>query len=217
MKTGVKDVTIFATDVVPQVIEQLEKMAAEKGWPVKAEVMPSEALMFPDATFTHSLTNLGLMVMEGDVAVAKHILRTVKDGGVVVMSIWDKPLPVQAVTAGLRVARPAGAEIPPAIKRGSFDDKDLRNVIEMAGFRSETIKFERTYAVLEVKDLRLWASAVWSFLGRPATGWTVEDEEKWDIVIDTMVNWMREYEGYKELDNGLVTFTMPAHVAITTK
>lgn len=217
MNTGIKNITISATDVVPQVIEQLQKTAAEKGWPVKAEVMPSEALTFSDATFTHSLTNLGIMVMDGDVAAAGHIHRTLKDGGIAVLSIWDKPLPVQVVTAAHRAARGEGTETPPAIKRGGFDDKDLRVVLEKAGFKPETVRFERTHAVLEVKDLRLWASAVWSFLGCPATGWTVEDEEKWDGVIDIMVDWLQKYEGYKKSDSGLVTFTMPAHVAITSK
>ncbi|KAF2466136.1 uncharacterized protein BDR25DRAFT_359919 [Lindgomyces ingoldianus] len=202
MGTGVKDITIFATDMVPQVTEQLAKTSAEKGWLVKAEVMPSEALAFPDGTFAHSITNLGIMVMEGASVAAKHIRRTIKDGDLTVLSIWDKPLPVQVVSA----AHPGG-----------FNDKNLRAVLESAGFKPETIKLERKYAVLEVKDLCLWASAVWSFLGYPATGWTAEDEEKWDGVIGTMVDWLENYEGYKKLDSGVVAFTMPAYVAITNK
>lgn len=217
LESNVQDVSIVATDIVPQVVEQVQKKVADNGWPVKAKVMPSEALTFPDAEFTHSLTNLGIMVIEGDAAAGGHIYRTLKDGGLAVLSIWDKPLPVQVVTAAHCAARPHDHRVPVAIKRGGFDDKDLRTVLEGAGFKADTIRFERTYAVLEVKDLRLWASAVWSFLGCPETGWSQDDEDNWDKVIDIMIDWLKKYEGYKELDNGLITFTMPAHVAITTK
>lgn len=71
-------------------------------------------------------------------------------------------------------ARQEGTTILPGALRGGFDDKDLRAVLEYAVFKPETIEFERTYAVLEVKGIRLCAFAIWSYLGYPATESTAE-------------------------------------------
>ncbi|KAF2269176.1 S-adenosyl-L-methionine-dependent methyltransferase [Lojkania enalia] len=220
VNTGVEttphDITIFATDIVRPVIEQMRKRADEKKWPLEAvEFMPSEALTFLDGSFTHSFTNLGIMVMDRDIDAAKQIYRTLKKGGIAVLSIWDKPLPVQAVTAAHLAVRPEGTQIPPAIKRGGFDDTNLRMILHTVGFRS--IEFQHTYAVLEVNDLRKWASAAWSFLGCPATGWTAKDEDSWELAIDIMVEYLEKYKGYQKLGDGRVTVIMPAHVAIAAK
>lgn len=199
INVGVRDIAIYATDIIPSVVEQLKQTAAKNEWPVrKAQVMDSAALTFPDTTFTHSLTNLGIMVIASDIEAAKHVYRTTKDDGLVMMSIWDKPLPVEVVTAANHFARGQDAPVPLAIVRGGFDDNDLLIVMEKAGFKSEAIRWEKTYADLHVQDLHLWASVVWSFLGCPVSGWIKEDEEKWDNVIDRMIHWPQKYVRIQE-------------------
>ncbi|KAF2653768.1 S-adenosyl-L-methionine-dependent methyltransferase [Lophiostoma macrostomum CBS 122681] len=212
------DSTVIATDIVPQMIERVNQKAREKGWAkVKAEVMSSEALTFEDGRFTHSFTNMGIMVMEKDVEAAREVFRTLRKGGVAVMSIWDKPLPVQVVTAAHNRFSPDATELPLFIERGGFDDEDLQRVMEDAGFDGRSIVIERTYAVLEVADLKWWANAVWSFVGAPVGGWTLEDERQWDETVKFMVEWLEGYEGLSEGEGRSVTFEMPAHVAIVRK
>jgi SAM-dependent methyltransferase len=216
--SSASDIYIVATDVEPQLVDRVNQKAREKGWKnVKSEVMPSEDLTFEDNQFTHSFMNLGIMIMEKDVEVAREVYRTLGKDGITVMSIWDRPLPVQVVTAAHNRFRPHATELPPVIKRGGFDERDLRHVLEDAGFDGNGIRFEKTIAVLDVADLKWWASAVWSFVGAPIGGWTPEDERRWDGVIDFMVEWLKDYEGVEKGEQGGVQFTMPAHVAIAHK
>ena len=217
METHVKNVTIYATDKAPPLIDMISKKATAHAWPVQTEIMLSEALTFPPAKFTHSFTNFAIMLIEKDAAVAKGIYRTLQDGGVAVLSIWDRPLPVQVVSAAHRFLRSEQDPLPPAIKRGGFDAENLCSLLKGAGFASEKLKFSRTNAVLEIADLRFWASAVWSFLGCPENGWTVQDEERWDEVIHFMVGWLEKHESYNRLDSGAVRLNMAAHVAIAWK
>ncbi|KAF2446668.1 S-adenosyl-L-methionine-dependent methyltransferase [Karstenula rhodostoma CBS 690.94] len=217
MEAHTKNIVIHATDKVPSLIDTMSKKATSLSWPVLAEVMLSEALSFPPAKFTHSFTNFAIMLIKEDAAVAEGIHRTLRDGGVAVLSIWDAPLPVQVVKAAHEFLRSGQSALPPAIARGSFNAEDLRSLLEGVGFTSRGLSFGRTKAVLEVADLRFWATAVWSFLGCPQNGWIAQDEQRWDEVIDFIVDWVQNWENYRKLDSGAVRLDMEAHVVVAWK
>ena len=163
MATNVEQITIHATDKVPSLVDGVRKTSIASSWPVETALMLSEALSFPPATFTHSFTNFAIMLIQEDAAVAQGIFSTLKTGGVAVLSIWDRPLAVQVVTAAHQFVRSPQDALPPAIRRGGFGAETLVGLLERAGFSADKLHMHSTHAVLEVQDLRLWASAVWSF------------------------------------------------------
>jgi ubiquinone/menaquinone biosynthesis C-methylase UbiE len=56
-----------------------------------AATMPGENLTYADGTFTHSITNLGLLFYEDAAAGAHEIFRTLKpDGSVAVVTTWER-------------------------------------------------------------------------------------------------------------------------------
>lgn len=55
-----------------------------------AAVMPGETLRFADGTFSHSITNMGLMFYDDAAAGAREICRTLKPGGVAVVTTWAR-------------------------------------------------------------------------------------------------------------------------------
>jgi ubiquinone/menaquinone biosynthesis C-methylase UbiE len=81
---------IHATDVSAPLCQATTALAASKGWgnSVKAEVMPAEALTFPDNTFTHSFNNFLIFLVKDPEKTASEIYRTLKPGGVAIVSTW---------------------------------------------------------------------------------------------------------------------------------
>ncbi|KAM5342915.1 hypothetical protein ACJ41O_013881 [Fusarium nematophilum] len=82
---------IHAVDPAPNMVGiTRKKLAALKASGVfSAAVMPGEKLEFPDGTFTHSITNLGILFFIDGVAGAKEIYRTLKPGSVAIVTSWS--------------------------------------------------------------------------------------------------------------------------------
>lgn len=206
---------IYATDQDARMVSAVEATAAERGWPVEAEVMSSEALSFPDDMFTHSITNFVIHVSPNDAQIASHIFRTLRPGGTAVLTIWKDPVLVTAVQAALDIVRP-GMPYPQSIERAWFNASHLQELLQDAGFIAANVRFESTEAVLNIGDVKHWAEIAWSYLGPPAGGWTIQDEEQWDRIIQSFKQ-VLEDRGRLEHRNGKAAVRMPADIVIVVK
>lgn len=81
-------VKIHATDVSETMLKYGEdRFGHIAGF--ESAVMPAEKLDFGDGTFTHSITNLGLLFFNDKAAGAREIYRTLRPGGVAVVTSWS--------------------------------------------------------------------------------------------------------------------------------
>ncbi|KAM6530323.1 hypothetical protein FALCPG4_008447 [Fusarium falciforme] len=102
-------------------------------------VMPGEKLEFQDEMFTHSITNLGILFFTDGDAGAKEIYRTLKPGGVAVVTSW-------AVLGYLEVIRPAQSAVRPGdppfklpIPETWFDSAFVEKCLKDGGFENITV------------------------------------------------------------------------------
>ncbi|KAF2260132.1 hypothetical protein CC78DRAFT_443065, partial [Lojkania enalia] len=134
---------IYATDIDQTFLDALQQDAKKNSWPVEISNQRCESLSFPDNTFTHSITNIGIFFtasngLEG----AKEIYRTLQPGGVAVANCWENVtwfLPIKTVHDNIR----PGAPYPTPVINWS-DGQQLQKVMLEAGFSKENLKVERS-------------------------------------------------------------------------
>ncbi|RSL41413.1 hypothetical protein CEP54_015831 [Fusarium duplospermum] len=80
--------------------ESMVRITAERippGTKAHAATMLGEQLDFPDNTFSHSFTNMGLMFFTDPLKGAKEIWRTLQPGGVALVTIWTAPRNIDVI------------------------------------------------------------------------------------------------------------------------
>ncbi|KAJ4334085.1 hypothetical protein N0V87_007138 [Didymella glomerata] len=178
---------IHATDIDPPFLNALSHAAEQNDWPLHATLQKSEALDFPDATFTHSFTNIAIFfTSSAGLDGAKEIYRTLQPGGTAVVNCWAYVtwlLPVRAVHEHIRPGKPF-----PTPVVAWHDGEHIQKVMRDAGFEEQDIRIERSdaWAVVKRGGLREWAEKSWAYLGGIA-GWFEGDEENWDRAVDKLV------------------------------
>ncbi|MCJ1371063.1 hypothetical protein MMC20_002278 [Loxospora ochrophaea] len=103
------DVSIHAVDGSAGMIEILREAIIKRGWEenVKAEVMDGQQLMFPDRVFDLSVTNFGIFFYPDPVLGAKEIHRTLKSGGIALVTCWKEMCWVPIFYEVQRIVKPA--------------------------------------------------------------------------------------------------------------
>lgn len=133
--------TIHAVDPAPNMVEISRKKLDTLGASAisSTAVMPGEKLEFQDETFTHSITNLGILFFTDGDAGAKEIYRTLKPIGVAVVTSW-------AVLGYLEVIRPAQSAVRPndppfklPIPETWFDPAFVEKCLKDGGFANVTV------------------------------------------------------------------------------
>ncbi|KAF2249930.1 hypothetical protein BU26DRAFT_292820 [Trematosphaeria pertusa] len=96
--------------------------------------MPGEKLDFPDACFTHSITNLGLLFFGDAGAGAREIWRTLRPGGTALVTCW-KCLGYDAVIwEAQRAVRPDAQVFRVPIPKRWFEAGWLEETLREGGF-----------------------------------------------------------------------------------
>jgi ubiquinone/menaquinone biosynthesis C-methylase UbiE len=214
------EATIYATDLVPPMVAATAAIAASKGWTdsVKAEAMPAESLTFENDFFTESFNNFLIFLVKDPEKAAAHIYRTLKPGGIAIVTTWASVAHHDAIIKASDETR--GVDAFHAYKEGAkWQSTDhLKSVLEGAGFKD--IKITRKDAVLPIENLKRWAEVAWSFLGAPkgpAGGWVEKDEEMFEKAVEIVEREMRN-EAKVTLDGkGGASARMVAHIAVAKK
>ncbi|KAK4141050.1 S-adenosyl-L-methionine-dependent methyltransferase [Dichotomopilus funicola] len=100
---------------------------------VHAAVMPGEDLAFPDDTFTHSITNLGLMFFADADKGAKEIARTLHPDRVAVITGWAKQAPFKLIQEIHNQIRPDGPPFKLPVPEIWFDPEHTKALLTGAG------------------------------------------------------------------------------------
>ena len=138
-KAGVEPPTIYATDFTKGMIDALQStIDAGDLKTVTAQVMDgSDLSQFEDDKFTHSITNFGIFAFPDAVAGSKHIYRTLKPGGVAVITTWKHPGNIFFINKVLQELAPGLEEWFPL--REWTEEAKLRVIIEEGGFEKDNV------------------------------------------------------------------------------
>jgi len=216
------EVTIYATDLVPPMAAATTALAASKGWSefVKAEAMPAEALTFVDNMFTESYNNFLISLAKEPEKVASHIYRTLKPGGVALITTWAELSHEQAVLKANDATRGSDAFHAYKARQEWRTASHLKKVLEEAGFKGENIDISQKEAFLTIENMGRWSNLAWSFLGAPkgpAGGWVEADETRFEEAVAIFAKGMEADKNVTLDGNGGAKVKMVAHIAVAKK
>ncbi|KAK6214302.1 hypothetical protein LQW54_004528 [Pestalotiopsis sp. IQ-011] len=196
-------IRIHATDIEPTQIENCKKTAAAADWSADVKLMPAEKLEFENDTFTHSFSNLLLFATRNTgVDAVKEIHRTLKPDGIAVAT-WFHSIPHQEIIKSVHYKlRGPDVHLPHGMPDAWYASEFLRSIVEQGGFQPEKINISTVDIYCNIPDLTRWVTILWSYIGRPATGWTPADEEQWDEAIATIIQDLEKSSAYESNGKG---------------
>ncbi|KAH9206796.1 hypothetical protein DL95DRAFT_66200 [Leptodontidium sp. 2 PMI_412] len=183
--------TIHATDSNTHQITASSTKAHTHNWPIQTTPMKAQDLTFPSSTFDLSFTNFVIMGLDPATRplAAQHLYRTLKPGGTAVVVTWafmPHDIPLKKAHFATR-SKDQGKKL--RIQWGDelLLESMLRDFYKEGGFEEGKIEINPFELWHEVKDLRAWAEGLWSFLGDTETGWSEEDEERWEEAVEVVI------------------------------
>ncbi|KAF4340133.1 toxD [Fusarium beomiforme] len=204
---------IDATDINPQFVQSAQQAAQDNKFPLKAQVMDARSLNFPDNHFTHSFNNFAFHSVEVARPSMKEVYRTLKPGGIAIVSAWNSMPHTDALKHAHWRTRGKDGSLPMLLQDMSFEEEHMKESLLEAGFDPSKTEIHHTDAYVTIKDIKRWAQLAWSYLGVLPTGWCETDEEKWEEAIDDIVEQLEDLE--KDA-NGKTIMKFVACVAIAT-
>jgi ubiquinone/menaquinone biosynthesis C-methylase UbiE len=138
--------------------------------------MPGEKLDFADDSFTHSVTNMGILFFNDGAAGAREIYRTLKRGGTAVVTSWSELGYLEGVIQpAQREARPGDKPFVLPVPQAWFTPAHVKRVLEEdGGFAAVQIsEIPAHYGALTLGELQ---QMLLDMFARLWSGWS--DEEK---------------------------------------
>ncbi|MCJ1325227.1 hypothetical protein MMC10_001889 [Thelotrema lepadinum] len=212
-----KSVQVEATDINPMLVQMMEQVCSQQGWPVRVQQMNSEKLDFKEDAFTHSITNFGLPLLDDPTKGATEIYRTLAPGGIATISWWHQNPGGEALTETHRRIRPIGTKLRIAPKEGLEDPENLKKLLSSGGFDIRRMKVTSTNITLRVDDLKYFVEGMWTMVGEPSPGWTKGDEESWDEAIRLMIEKLESHPGCKKTGPTAADLELSATILIAEK
>ena len=209
---------IKGTDIDETAVKAYQERAASWSWPADGVVMDANVLAFPDETFTHSIGNAMVFLTRNDgVDTVMEMRRTLKPGGTLIVNCLAYNPHLNAVREASRSTRTGG--ILPAWDSFEHwqDPTYITRVLEAAGFEKGAVKAQQREVFMDVGDFDRHALITWSFRGMPSTGWSKQDEERWDEAIEIVKQELRKTEGFQLLEDGRTVIRMLINVATASK
>ena len=185
------------------------------------DVMDGVNLTFPDDTFTHSITSMGLFFFSDPAKGTGHIYRTLKPGGTAIVTSWKSAGYLAVLHEAQRAVKPEGPLFRLPIPEVWFQGEHLRATLEGAGFKDIELSEETVYyASKSVEEVCGFLTGMWKALGPK---WTEEENEEFrkkllEVAKEKAVQVKRPANGKEGAEMlEVVGFPMVAHVAIARK
>lgn len=185
---------VIATDITPGMIQAMQAkldaktVAGAEGVEVEAHVRDSQDLQIGDATFTHSITCFGIFACPDAEKAAAEIYRTLRPGGVAVVTTWKFAATMDIIKRVSKILRPGQPDWNP-ISPDWNEAWKLREVLGKGGFEEgkiEVTQFDQRAFVEEgEKDITEAIVEVFrsGFFDLAKKGWSEEEKAKWDDTI----------------------------------
>lgn len=147
----------------------------------------------------------------------KEVCRTLKPGGIVMVSTWNDMPHIDAIKHAHRRTRGEECPLPLMLQDISFEGKHMKQALEEAGFDPSRTQIYQEDAYITIPDMKRWAQLAWSYLGILPSGWLKEDEEKWQKAVDDIVEQLLSGNDISENDNGDTVMRFGGSIAIGTR
>ncbi|KAG9194768.1 hypothetical protein G6011_04803 [Alternaria panax] len=185
------------------------------------DVMDGVDLTYPDETFSHSITNMGIFFFPDAAKGAAQIYRTLKTGGTAIVTSWKSTGHMSIVHEAQKAVKPDEPLFRWPVSDDWFEASHLKKTLEGAGFTGVELH-EKTvhYASKSVEETCGYLFGMWKHMGPK---WTDEENEKFREQLKTSgkkaaVKVQRRVNGNKDADVVAVEgFPCVAHVAIAKK
>ncbi|KAM0217119.1 hypothetical protein ACHAQD_007609 [Fusarium lateritium] len=192
--TGIVTDIILNSGIQPEIhaVDVAEKMASitrdrfSSHANVHVAVMPGEELSFPNDTFTHSITNLGLMYFTDASEGAREIARTLQPDGVAVITGWSIMGHIKIIQEVQSQIRPNDTPFKAPISDIWLDPEHTKAVLLGAGLDVHTSIAIDVYLGEETAD-RVADLLTNGFGSKVFDSWSEEEKEKGAAVMKKLV------------------------------
>jgi ubiquinone/menaquinone biosynthesis C-methylase UbiE len=187
---------IYAADISPAMIDILRK----KNWPsVKSSVMDAQALSYPDNTFTHSFTNMGIFLFPEPEKGAAEIYRTLQPGGVAVITSIKQVGWVRIFQAVQKEVKPEAPLWKSPLKEEWSTENKLRSVVQVGGFNSEDIEIKTTESSMLSNMLGDFLASMKDSVTQMITkDWSEVEKRRFEVVLQEQIE--KETSNPRELE-----------------
>jgi SAM-dependent methyltransferase len=184
LKSGIQPET-HAVDVAENMVS-IARGRFSSHTNVHAAVMAGEELSFPDDTFTHSVTNLGLMYFTDPDKGAREIARTLHPDGVAVVTGWTMMGHIKIIQEVQAQIRPDDTPFKPPVSDIWLDPEHTKAVLSGAGLDVHSITAIDVHLGAEtaegVADL-----LIHGFGAKVFGSWSEDEQEKGAAVMKKIV------------------------------
>lgn len=179
--------TIHAVDISPAMIGAARSKAALAAHAdrIHLAVMPAEKLTFPDATFSHSITNLGIFFFADAAQGAREIFRTLKLGGVAFLTVFAAFPHLELVGRAQAAVRPDEPPFSIPIDPAWFETAHIEGLLRSAGFEDVTIG--DTVGHYGAPNADGVADRLLSLFGAVFETWSAEEKEAFEKELRRIV------------------------------
>ncbi|EXA32930.1 hypothetical protein FOVG_15903 [Fusarium oxysporum f. sp. pisi HDV247] len=175
LKSGIQP-EIHAVDVAENMVSiARDRLSSHPN--VHAAAMAGEELSFPDNTFTHSITNLGLMYFTDADKGAREISRTLHPDGVAVVTGWTTMGHIKIIQEVQAQIRPDDTPFKPPVPDIWLDPEHTKAVLSGAGLDVHTSTLIDVHLGGETAD-EVADLLTHGFGSRAFQSWSEEEKEK---------------------------------------
>lgn len=156
------------------------------GWRnVRASNQDSHALGFADETFTTSVSNINVSTYADPLACLKEMYRTLKPGGVAVVSMWKRFAAADLIHEAQRAV--SAEDEPMKVPRAEFMREGyLEGFVRQAGF--EEVRTEVVSALSEGEEVAGLREFMLGDFTKPVRAkWTEREQAEWPAAVERAV------------------------------
>ncbi|OAL54523.1 S-adenosyl-L-methionine-dependent methyltransferase [Pyrenochaeta sp. DS3sAY3a] len=184
------------------------------------EVMPGEALGFPDNSFSHSITNQGILFFKDGDQGAREIYRTLQPGGTAIVTSWSKLGYLSPVHAAQQAVRPFDPLFRLPISDAWFTPAHLEKVLKDAGFTDVTL--HETSVWYAAPSVEAFTNGIVGLFSTISAGWSEGEKELFrstfaEVAGREVVGVKRDVAGKSGETVDMVGVEMVAIVAVARK
>ncbi|KAK4117105.1 S-adenosyl-L-methionine-dependent methyltransferase [Canariomyces notabilis] len=194
---------MLVSDNVPMMVSAARESLAASPLPkVECKELDSQDLSsasVPDNHFTHSINNFSIFTFVRPADAIRETYRTLRPGGLAIVTCWRRFAPVIIVHAAQKRIRP-DLPLMPTPSPQFFEEGVLQRVVEEGGFVKDNITvLDKTLVVADEENIAgLTMLMSGPMMSKAREGYTAEEEARWaDAVKESVKGEVDQFGGIR--------------------